>query len=45
MDEMWNTYRVSVGKPEGMRPVGRLIYRLVNNIKIDLKVTGLGGMD
>jgi hypothetical protein len=33
-----------VGKPEGMRPLGRPTSRLVDNIKIDLREIGLDGM-
>jgi hypothetical protein len=38
-------YRVLVGKPEGDRPLGRLGCRLEDNIKVDLKEVGCGGMD
>jgi hypothetical protein len=31
-----NAYRISAGKPEGKRPLGRLRCRWVDNIKIDL---------
>jgi hypothetical protein len=34
-----------VGKPEGRRPLGRPRRRWVDNIKIDLRETGWGGMD
>jgi hypothetical protein len=34
-----------VGKPEGKRPLGRPRRRWVNNIKMDLRVTGWDGMD
>jgi hypothetical protein len=33
-----------VGKPEGRRPLGRPRLRWVDNIKIDLRETGWGGM-
>jgi hypothetical protein len=33
------------GKPEGKRPLGRLRCRWVDNIKIDLRETGWGGVD
>jgi hypothetical protein len=33
MGEKRNAYRILVGKPEGMRPLGRPRRRLVNNIK------------
>jgi hypothetical protein len=45
MDEKRNSYRISVGKPEGKRPPGRPSYRLVNNIKMDLSEIGLDAMD
>jgi hypothetical protein len=32
-----NVYRLSVEKPEGKRPLGRLRRRWVDNIKMDLK--------
>jgi len=38
-------YRVLVGKPEGKRPLGRPRRRWEDNIKIDLKEVGCGGMD
>jgi hypothetical protein len=31
-----NSYRILVGKPEGMRPLGRPRRRWVDNIKMDL---------
>jgi len=34
-----------VGKPEGMRPFGRLRHRWKHNIKMDLQKVGCGGMD
>jgi hypothetical protein len=34
-----------VGKPEGKSPLGRSRRRWENNIKIDLRVIGRGGMD
>jgi hypothetical protein len=34
-----------VGKPEGKRPLGRARRRWVNNIKMDLREIGWGGMD
>jgi hypothetical protein len=33
-------YRALVGKPEGMRPLGRPRRRREDNIKIELKVVG-----
>jgi hypothetical protein len=40
-----NAYRILVGKLEGRRPLGRPRRRWVDNIKIDLRETGWGGMD
>jgi hypothetical protein len=34
-----------VGKPEGKRQLGRPRHMWVNNIKMDLRETGWGGMD
>jgi hypothetical protein len=33
------------GKPEGKRPLGRSGHRWVDNIKMDLREIGWGGMD
>jgi hypothetical protein len=35
-------YRVLVGKPEGMRPIGRHSRRWEDNIKIDFQEEGCG---
>jgi hypothetical protein len=43
--ERRNAYRILVGKTEGKRPRGRPRRRLVNNIKMDLRVIEWGGMD
>ena len=45
MGERRDVYRVSVGKPEGKRPLGRPRRRWENNIKMDLQEVGCGGMD
>ena len=37
--------RVLVGKPEGKRPLGRPKRRWEDNINMDLKEVGCGGMD
>jgi hypothetical protein len=37
-----NAYKMLVGKPEGKRPLGE---PRVNNIKLDLRDVGWGGMD
>jgi len=38
-------YRVSVGKPEGKRPLGRPRRRWEENIKMDLQELGCKDMD
>jgi len=45
MGEERGVYRVSVGKPEGKRPLGRLRRRWVDNIRMDLQEVGGGYMD
>jgi hypothetical protein len=40
-----NPYRMLVGKPKEKRPLGRLRHRWMNNIKMDLREIGWGGMD
>jgi hypothetical protein len=40
-----NAYRILVGKPEGKRSLGRPRRRWLNNIKMDLREIGWGGMD
>jgi hypothetical protein len=35
--EQRNAYEISMGKPEGKRPLGRQRRRWVGNIKMDLK--------
>jgi hypothetical protein len=40
-----NAYRILMGKPEGRRPLGRSRRRWVDNIKMDFREIGLGGMD
>jgi hypothetical protein len=45
---MWErrgAYRTLVGKPEGRRPIGRPRRRWEDNIKMDLREVGWGGMD
>jgi hypothetical protein len=44
MGEKRNAYRLSVGKSEGKRPIGRLRHRCVGNIKMDLLEIGWGGV-
>jgi hypothetical protein len=43
--EKRNAYRVLLGKPEGKRPLGRPRHAWVDNIKMDLREIGWGGMD
>jgi hypothetical protein len=38
-------YRDMMGKPEGKRPLGTSIRRLEDNIKMDLREIGWGGMN
>jgi hypothetical protein len=45
MGEKRNMYRLLVGKPEGKKPLGRPRRRWIENIKMDLLETGLGGVD
>jgi hypothetical protein len=40
-----NPYRISVGKPEGKRPLRIQRRRWMNNIKMDLTEIGNGDMD
>ena len=37
LEQFRNAYRVSMGKPEGKRPLGRPRRRWEDNIKIDLR--------
>ena len=45
MGKRAGVYRVLVGKPEGKRPLGGLRRRWEDNIKMNLKEVGCGGMD
>jgi hypothetical protein len=45
MGEKRNAYTILVGKPEGKRPLGRRRRRWEDNIKMDLREIGWGGMD
>jgi hypothetical protein len=45
MGERRGAYRALVGKPEGRRPVGRPRRRWEDNIKMDLRLGGGGGVD
>jgi hypothetical protein len=45
MEKRRGVYRVSVGKPEGKKPLGRPRCRLKDNIRMDLQEVGCGCMD
>jgi hypothetical protein len=45
MGEERKMYKVLVGKPEGKRPLGRPRHRWEDGIRIDLRETGLVGVD
>jgi hypothetical protein len=45
MGERRGAYRALVGKPEGRRALGRSRRRWEDNIKMDLREVGWGGMD
>ena len=45
MGESRCVYKILVGKPEGMRPLGRPRKRCEDNIKMDLQEVGCEGMD
>jgi hypothetical protein len=45
MGEMMSAYRILVGNPEAKRPLGKPRRRWVDNIKMDLREIGWGGMD
>jgi hypothetical protein len=43
MGEGRGVYRVLVGRPEGMRPLGRPRHRWDGNIKMDFREIGIDG--
>jgi hypothetical protein len=45
MGKKRNAYRILVGKPEGKRPIRRPRRRWVDNIEMDLREIGCGGMN
>jgi hypothetical protein len=45
LGEKRNAYRILAGKPEGKRPLGRPRHRWEDNIRMDLREIGWGGMD
>jgi hypothetical protein len=36
-NEKWNAYKISMGKPEGKRPLGNTRRRWEGNIKMDVR--------
>jgi hypothetical protein len=45
MGEKMSAYKILVGEPEGKRSLGSSRRRREDNIKMDLRETGWGGMD
>jgi hypothetical protein len=45
MGEKRNAYRTLAGKPGAKRPLGRPRHRWVDNIRMNLRGMGQGGMD
>jgi len=45
MGERRGVYKVLVGRPEGMRPLGRPRHKCEDNIKMDLQEVGFEGMN
>jgi hypothetical protein len=45
MGEERGAYRILVGRPEGRRPLGRPRRRWEDNIKMDIREVGCGGMN
>ena len=45
MGERRGAYRILMGSPEGMRPLGKAGRRWEDNIKMDLEDAGWEGMD
>jgi hypothetical protein len=45
MGDLRNLYNISVGKPEGKRPLGRPRHRWEINIRMDLREIGWEVMD
>jgi hypothetical protein len=43
--EKRNVFKILVGKPQGKRPLGSTRRRWENNIKTDVRVTGVEGVD
>jgi hypothetical protein len=45
MGEKTNAYRILVGKPKSKRPLRRPSRRWVDNIKMDFRAMGWGGIE
>jgi hypothetical protein len=45
MEDKWNACSILVVDPEGKKPLGRPRRRWLNNIKMNLREIGWGGMD
>ena len=45
MGERRGVYSFLVGKPDGKRPLGRPRHRWEDNIKMDIREVGCGGME
>jgi hypothetical protein len=45
MGEKRKVYKVLVGKPEGMRPLGRPRRRWEDGVRMDVREIGFGGVD
>jgi hypothetical protein len=45
MEKMRNEYKILVRKPEGKKLLGRPGHRWEDNIKMDLREAGFGGVD
>jgi hypothetical protein len=45
MRKKMKAYKILVGRPDGKIPLGRPRHRWVDNIKMDIRKTGWGGMD
>jgi hypothetical protein len=45
MGEKRTAYRILVGKPGGKRPLGRHRHRWEENIRMDLREIGWGGIE
>jgi hypothetical protein len=45
MGQMINAYNISVGKPEGKKPLGRPRRRWKDNVRMDISERGWEGVD